>query len=295
MATVEVKVPGGRQKPTPLDNEDISNFTDVQNDSSDTETKQVLQNTSLGSSFPSQTNLDQPRTLSRKKSVFNAKKVKQFFDKMSRVISSTGQHGSGVDLKADKQKELKDRTTKHAAQPGEAPKNGGVGTILKAFENLGTRDKLTKKQPFKLENGKLPGIVGIRNHGNTCFMNAVVQCLTHTDLLVEYFVVDHYKEDIKRNNKQNAKKFGTKGELTEHLALLMKSLWTCQYIADISNNFKSVVGKYGSQYRGYSQHDAQEFLLWLLDKVHEDLNVATKRKYRTNKVYKALASCDWVE
>jgi ubiquitin carboxyl-terminal hydrolase 31 len=28
------------------------------------------------------------------------------------------------------------------------------------------------------------------------------------------------------------------------------------------------------------QHDAQEFLLWLLDRVHEDLNMATKRRYK---------------
>lgn len=38
--------------------------------------------------------------------------------------------------------------------------------------------------------------------------------------------------------------------------------------------------KYGSQYKGGSQHDAQEFLLWLLDKVHEELNMATKKKYK---------------
>lgn len=30
------------------------------------------------------------------------------------------------------------------------------------------------------------------------------------------------------------------------------------------------------QYRGNAQHDAQEFLLWLLDRVHEDLNNAVK-------------------
>ncbi|EPY74532.1 ubiquitin carboxyl-terminal hydrolase 31-like protein [Camelus ferus] len=39
----------------------------------------------------------------------------------------------------------------------------------------------------------------------------------------------------------------------------------------------SIVSKNALQYRGNSQHDAQEFLLWLLDRVHEDLNHAVKQ------------------
>ena len=35
---------------------------------------------------------------------------------------------------------------------------------------------------------------------------------------------------------------------------------------------QNAVSKSALQYRGNSQHDAQEFLLWLLDRVHEDLN-----------------------
>ncbi|ESO11515.1 hypothetical protein HELRODRAFT_134485, partial [Helobdella robusta] len=129
------------------------------------------------------------------------------------------------------------------------------------------------------------GIVGIQNHGNTCFMNAVIQCLSNTEPLLSYFLCEQYKEDIKRANKYNAKRFGTKGELTESLAVLLKSLWMNQlvYTADKSTDFKAIVSKYGSQYRGNFQHDVQEFLIWLLDKVHEDLNIATKKKYRANK------------
>lgn len=37
-------------------------------------------------------------------------------------------------------------------------------------------------------------------------------------------------------------------------------------------SLQSVVSKNAVQFKGNAQHDAQEFLLWLLDRVHEDLN-----------------------
>lgn len=91
--------------------------------------------------------------------------------------------------------------------------------------------------------------------------------------------------DLKRRNKINSRKFGTKGELTEQLALVLKALWTCKNDgSDYSTSFKAVVDRYGTQFRSSTQHDAQEFLFWLLDKVHEDLNTASKRKYKSIKV-----------
>ncbi|XP_011196301.2 ubiquitin carboxyl-terminal hydrolase 31 isoform X2 [Zeugodacus cucurbitae] len=145
-----------------------------------------------------------------------------------------------------------------------------------------TADRVPPIGNYQWPADQTPGVMGLKNHGNTCFMNAVLQCLSHTDILAEYFVLDQYKADLKRRNKINSRKFGTKGELTEQLANVLKALWTCKNESDHSTSFKAVVDRYGSQFRSSTQHDAQEFLFWLLDKVHEDLNTATKRRYKSN-------------
>ena len=136
-----------------------------------------------------------------------------------------------------------------------------------------------------LLRGRVPGLSGLRNHGNTCYMNAIVQCLSNTDLLAEYFVLERYRTDLS-HSKKLSKKFSaiTKGEVTEQLAVLLRAIWSCKYSPHHTTEFKRTVAKHGGQFRGNEQHDAQEFLIWLLDRVHEDLNSAAKKKYKQLKV-----------
>ncbi|XP_053550373.1 ubiquitin carboxyl-terminal hydrolase 31 [Bombina bombina] len=142
-----------------------------------------------------------------------------------------------------------------------------------------------QQQPPPPSSPKVPGLAGIKNHGNTCFMNAVLQCLSNTDLFAEFLGLEQYRESDDSENNQNPSPLPSpgaqdRGEVTEQLAKLLRSLWTLEYTPQHSREFKTVVSKNAHQYRGTSQHDAQEFLLWLLDRVHEDLNIVVKHKPR---------------
>ncbi|XP_039263607.2 ubiquitin carboxyl-terminal hydrolase 31-like [Styela clava] len=123
-----------------------------------------------------------------------------------------------------------------------------------------------------------PGVCGLANHGSTCYINAIVQCLSNTDLIAEYFVMGQYRADLKNARKERSKKYGTNGELADQLALLIKSLWMNNYDVSMTKGLKDIMCKYASQYKGCYQHDSQEFLLWLFDKVHEDLNIQPVKK-----------------
>ncbi|XP_062167750.1 ubiquitin carboxyl-terminal hydrolase 8-like [Alnus glutinosa] len=117
------------------------------------------------------------------------------------------------------------------------------------------------------------GLTGLQNLGNTCFMNSAIQCLVHTPKLVDYFIEDYQKE-INYDNP-----LGMKGELALAFGDLLRKLWVPGARPVAPRIFKSKLANFAPQFSGYNQHDSQEFLAFLLDGLHEDLNRVKCKPY----------------
>ena len=112
------------------------------------------------------------------------------------------------------------------------------------------------------------GITGLANLGNTCFINACIQCLSHTYELNDFLSKEdgEYKKHL--NNKPES-------VLLVEWDDLRKLMWsqnciispgrfinTIQRIAKITNR---------DLFTGWSQNDLPEFLLFLFDSFHSAL------------------------
>lgn len=119
-----------------------------------------------------------------------------------------------------------------------------------------------------------PGLCGLSNLGNTCFMNSAIQCLSNAPLLTLYFRQGLYSKEINRTNP-----IGMQGRLAEAYATLINDMWSGHNSTIAPRDFKYNVSRFAPQFSGYQQHDSQELLAFLIDGLHEDLNRITKKPY----------------
>ncbi|KAG9149373.1 hypothetical protein Leryth_003335 [Lithospermum erythrorhizon] len=149
----------------------------------------------------------------------------------------------------------------------------GNSVLLQSQHMSSVRDAVRTYGSSGISTRSSSGLTGLLNLGNTCFMNSAIQCLVHTPEFTRYFLEDYYQEI----NRQNP--LGMVGELALAFGDLLRKLWLPGRTPVAPRPFKAKLARFAPQFTGYSQHDSQELLAFLLDGLHEDLNRVKHKPY----------------
>ena len=128
-------------------------------------------------------------------------------------------------------------------------------------------DSLARARNFQpvLGTARKKGLTGLKNLGNTCYMNSVLQCLCNFTYPSQYFMDNKFRADMNKHSE-------TRGEVATEYAALVRALWSGQYKCIAPNDVKRVIGRHREVFRGSAQQDAHEFMLFLMEWLHNDVN-----------------------
>ena len=141
-------------------------------------------------------------------------------------------------------------------------------------------DKIENKNKIVIEEKKINEDknlhdikIGLRNIGETCYINCILQCLSHSKKLSNYFLTKF----IYNENDSNKK-------ISNAFYIILKELW------DYKNNnesyapysFKQVIGEENPLFRGKIQKDSKDLFFFLIEKIHQELNIIENNEMNIN-------------
>jgi ubiquitin C-terminal hydrolase len=116
------------------------------------------------------------------------------------------------------------------------------------------------------------GIVGLRNLGNTCYINSIIQCLSYTLCLTDYILSNQI---ISKQRSRESLKIDQKiMRFQKSYTKMLSDLWSSNKIVN-PHSFVTFFEEMFEFKRG-EQQDSCETLLYILDTLHESLKYNVK-------------------
>jgi len=116
----------------------------------------------------------------------------------------------------------------------------------------------------KQESYKGKGLSGLINLGNKCFMNSIVQCLSHTLKLTDYFLSNQYKQDDPDHLCQRREEY----YMVISYMNLLSNIWETNQLIK-PKSFVDNLSKFIKKYFTLQQEDSHECLLYILELLHK--------------------------
>lgn len=162
----------------------------------------------------------------------------------------------------------------------------GYSSSLSYPSSFGLHNAVRRTTPMRK-----PGLCGLDNLGNTCYMNSALQCLGNTTPLADYMLSGAFEKEVNKVNPT-----GSRGEVVNAFAGVLQAMWK-EGNPDVHSPaaFKRVIGNVNATYADNSQQDARHFIECVLTELHEDVNRVRSKPYIEAPDYNGEPLEEWAQ
>ena len=138
-------------------------------------------------------------------------------------------------------------------------------------ENNFSKDSFYNSGLASLKQLNYIPLIGLKNIGQTCYMNSVLQCMSNLYHITNYFLNPTKKNIIYSNTLTMLNKNAP--SLSIAYKELIDNLWKGKpKIPYAPHNFKDILGKLNPLFKDQKAGDSKDLIVFLLMQLHEELN-----------------------